>query len=474
MSGRKVTYVSIEETEARKMREAQARLTQVRADLPKLLDKVRADTRKEADKRIREVRDRQERYEAAVNRLSADIREVETAARRRTEENARRLRSEMAAELAAAEQRHTADLAEHDRQLRQAVEQSEQRTRSAIAAESALREQVTQQLASSIAQVGQDVAAQRERELAAARQWLADATVLRDFIDGELAHERLAPGRLHRLDQDLRLAAANADSGLSQAAVAQAQAAYAGLSELRATVELREQEWSELRGQARERMLLLRGVVAAVANPAGADDEGVDVDFWTRGQYKALEQEVAEAVEFTERDGRDAPGPEELRRLLEVEAPRLQAEHERLVDTAASAANNSQLRANIADRVVQTLAVAGYNRDVDGGYEGEDYRGGFVARTRHEDGSEVLITVLPVDERGTAELAIHSVDSGIGSEAERLSRASALVGQLRATGLTVSDPAEAQPSTQLDALRDIPRIKKMPPGAVVPAPNGRP
>jgi hypothetical protein len=474
MSGRKVSYVSIEETEARKMREAQVRLTQVRADLPKLLDKVRADTRKETDRRLREVQQRQERYASAVNRLSGEIREVEAAAQRRTEESSRRLRAQMAEELATAHRRQVADLAEHDRQLRATIQHSEQRTMSAIAAETALREQVTGQLARTIAQVGEDVAAQRTHELDAARQWLTDAAVLRDFIDGELPHERLAPGRLHRLDLDLRLAAGNADNGLSQAAVAQAQAAYAGLSELRATVELRAQEWAELRGQAHERMLLLRGVVAAVAHPEGEADEGVDVDFWTRGQYRKLDEEVARAVAETEKEGADAPGPEELRRLLEVEAPRLQAEHERLVDTAAAAANNSQLRANIADRVVQTLAVAGYNRDVDGGYEGEDFRGGFVARSRHEDGSEVVITVLPVDERGTAELAIHSIDAGIGSEQERRSRAGALIKQLRTAGLTVSDPAEAPPSPQVDALRDIPRIKKSPPGSVIAAAGNQP
>jgi hypothetical protein len=473
MSGRKVSYVSIEESEARRMREAQARLTTLRADLPSLLDKVRADTRRETDQRLRDTEQRQQRYAAAVNRLSGEIRKVESAAQRRTEEATRRLRAEMAGEMAVAEQRHAADLAEHDRQLRATVAAGEQRLRSAIAAESAVREQVTEQLARDIEKVGRDVAAHREHEAEAARQWLADAAVLRDFIDTELAHERLAPGRLARLDQDLRLAAANAGSGLSQAAVAQAQAAYAGLSELRATVELREQEWAELRGQARERLLLLRGVVAAVARPEGAD-EGVDVDFWTRGQYRALADEITRAVAVTERTGADAAGPDELRKLLEVTAPRLQAEHERLVETAAAAANNSQLRANIADRVVQTLAVAGYNRDVDGGYEGEDFRGGFVARTRHEDGSEVLVTVLPVDERGTAELAVHSVDAGVGSEEERRARAGALIAQLRDAGLTVSDPAEAQPSAQLDALRDIPRIKKMPPGAVVPAPGAQP
>ncbi|MBE1484384.1 coiled-coil domain-containing protein [Plantactinospora soyae] len=471
MSGRKVSYVSVEESEARKMREAQARLTELRADVPKLLNKVRDDTRREADRRFREADERQRRYAAAVDKLSADIRQVEVAARRRTEENARRLRQELNAEIDAVQQQHAVDLAEHDRRMRTAVQQSERRLQSAIVAESTVRQQVTEQLASDIRQVGRDVAAQRERELAAARQWLADAEVLRNYIAGDLAHERLAPGQLQRLAQDLRLAVANADNGLSQAAVAQAQAAYAGLSELRATVELREQEWSALRGQTYERLLLLREMVHAVAQPGTGPDDGVDVDFWTHGRYQALQEELGQAVALAGQDGPDAPGPEELRRLLEVEAPRLQAEHERLVDTAAAAANNSQLRANIADRVVQTLAVAGYDRDVDGGYEGEDFRGGFVARTRHEDGSEVLVTIMPVDERGTAELAIHSIHTRIGSEEERRSRATALVTQLRAGGLRVSDPAEAQPPTQLDELRDITRIKKSPPGAVVPAPG---
>ncbi|GAA4959660.1 hypothetical protein [Actinoplanes utahensis] len=468
MSGRKVSYVSVEAGEARRMREAQARLTTLRADLPRLLDKVREDTRQAADRQVREAERRQRGYAEAVGRLSTDIRQVEVEAQRRTEENAHRLHHEMTAQIAAAGQRHAADLADHDRRIRDTVRRGEERLQSALVAESAARRQVTERLARGIERIGQDVAAQRERELGAARQWLADAGVLRDYIAGELAHDRLAPGRLHRLEQDLAIAAGNAGNGLSQAAVAQAQSAYASLSELRATVELRQQEWTELRDQARERFLLLRGVIQAISEPGGADGEEVDVDFWTHGRYRALEQQVDRILGAV-----DSDGPEELRRLLETEAPRLQAEHEQLVEIAAEAVANSQLRADIADRVVQTLAAAGYDRDIDGGYEGEDFRSGFVARTRHEDGSEVVVTVLPVDERGTAELAIHSIDVGLGAEEERRARATALVGELRRGGLQVSDAAEAPPAGRVDELRDISRIKKMPPGSVVPAPEAR-
>lgn len=473
MSGRKLTYVSVEAGEARRMREAQARLTTLRADLPRLLDNVRADTQRAADRHVREAEERQRRYAEAVGRLSTEIRQVETEAQRRTEENTQRLRREMTAQQAAADHRHAVDLAEHDRRIRDTVRRGEERLQSALAAESTARRQITEQLARGIEKIGQDVAAQRERELAAARQWLADAGVLRDYIAGELAHERLAPGRLHRLDQDLAIAAGNAGNGLSQAAVAQAQSAYASLSELRATVELRQQEWTELRDQARERFLLLRGVIHAISEPAG-DGAEVDVDFWTHGRYKALERQVDEILSRIGADGHGEDGPDELRRLLETEAPRLQAEHEQLVEIAAEAVANSQLRANIADRVVQTLAAAGYDRDIDGGYEGEDFRSGFVARTRHEDGSEVVITVLPIDERGTAELAIHSIDVGVGAEEDRRARATALVSELRRGGLQVSDAAEAPPAGPVDELRDISRIKKMPPGSVVPAPGARP
>lgn len=100
-----------------------------------------------------------------------------------------------------------------------------------------------------------------------------------------------------------------------------------------------------------------------------------------------------------------------------------------LVEAATAAEIGSQLRASIADRVVEVLAGNGYVSAIDGGYEGSDQRCGFIAKAYHPDGSRIVVTVLPVEEglrltAGGPDPRVHGVPGLLAGQPGRLTSAS--------------------------------------------------
>jgi hypothetical protein len=449
MSGAK--RISVDEAEWRRLRQAAERLRDVRRDLPGLLEGVRRETRRALDGHVSAIQDRQRAFEATVNQMSTELRDLERDSNRRLDQHAGQMRAALT--------EATGQLREET--MRLVAEQDER-----LAAERRERRRQFAELRQGLDEVVKD--ARRAAEVA--DQWLHGARQLHDTIRDTLPHERFAPGELDSLRGRLSLAERNARDGMAQAAVAGAQEAYAGLSELRASLELRDREWRIAQQAARESLLLLKGMVDGNAMRKGIDSAGqeidvdLDVDYWTAGKLTALRQEV-EALQRRVTDQGSPLGTDELLRIAGEDAPRLERALQDVVQEAGTAQLASQLRVNIADLVVQTLVGNGYEPQ-GGTYEGEDQRGAFAAKVRHGDGSEIVVLVTPADgDPPGAELRIESFDMATGSEAVRLRRAQALAAQLRENGLAVGEPERAQELPD-ERVRDIEAIRAVPLGTI--------
>src|SRR5262249_52967284 len=152
----------------------------------------------------------------------------------------------------------------------------------------------------------------------------------------------------------------------------------------------------------------------------------LDVDHWSGGELTRLEHELAAARQQL---ADDAP-PLSLDRLQDIvqrQTPEFELRLSRVVETATMRQVASQVRVNLADIVVHTLdGVAGYEL-IDGSYAGEDQRGAFVAKLRHQNGNEIVVDVSPAaDDSGQAVLRLLSYDHDIGAEEDRLHRARAV------------------------------------------------
>ncbi|MGH3901240.1 MAG: hypothetical protein ACRDTA_23920 [Pseudonocardiaceae bacterium] len=424
MSGKKHYHIDMSEWFRQRIRQPLMRVLE-----PAVLDRLREQTRAEIERDLAAVHARQANVEQLVQGLSEQTRAVE-------EQTNRRLRDQ----LSGMERR----LREVDAQLRTEVtgllSEQDQRLRAEIVQERQQRKAEVQSLRA-------ELTADKERAATSARAWLTDARAMRDLIEQTLPHERYAPGRLRQLDTRLGTAAANLDQGMFEAALAGGQDAFHELSELRLDIELRHREWSVLRTAASEALIVLQAMIEQSAHQPVRDEEGrqlpgvnMDVDHWSRGELGQLRAEVGASLSAVLTDA-VSMSVDELRAVIETDAPRYQRRLDETVEQAEERLIASQLRVNVADEVVTTLdEVAGYLLD-GGQYAGKDQREAFYATMTHPNGNEIVVEVAPEPGGSSgSRLRVLSYDHDVGAEEQRRARATEIARQLRMRGLQVGDP----------------------------------
>ncbi|WP_250292947.1 hypothetical protein [Frankia sp. CiP1_Cm_nod1] len=464
MSGRKTAFVRIEESEWRRAQRAAARLRDVQSDLPQVIEGVREQARRDAQQAADEIQRRQRSAERTIDQLSSRARELESEVNRRLDEQARQMFDSLDSTATQVRDEARKALAERERALRSAVAQERRR-----------RERDVSELRGGLA----ELAADRKRAVEAASRWVRDAHAVRDLIRETLPFDRYAPGRLEALERDLAAVGDVLDAGLGEAALAGAQRAYHGLSDLRVELEWADREWHLLRAAARDALLVVQGLIEHNADRAAVDADGeelpdvpLEVDYWSNGALSRLRAEVAATLGLLV-DEASPPSTDTMRELVDQRAPAFERRLAEIVEEAGLAQLGSQLRANIADIVVRTLVDNGFSL-ADATYGGEDYRNAFFAKVEHPDGGEVVVDVSPSTAGPAAcELKVLSYDRDTGSEEIREARARELAAALREHGLDagVPQPAGGEPDAR---YRDIESIRRAAPQAGTDAPQGRP
>jgi hypothetical protein len=433
MSG--VKRITVDADAWSQAQQAATRLRQVNRELPGMLDAVRRENQAAIDRAAAETRARQDALDRSLAGLSAQTKKIEAQTRQRIRAQEARLRGEL---------RDTAG------QLRQetrvALEDQERRFAEGLARERQERARETKELRDELTGIQKD----RDRARSAAASYVADARVMRDAIARELPHERFAPGRLAELSRRLDNAEDNASRGLGEAALVQAQELYLQLSELRAEVELRDQEWQAFRLEADRAVTLLQQQIKLNTNPAVLDENGdqvddytLDVDFWSEGELSKLTEESGKLAARLA-DAGDPPSVAELREIAEHAAAggELDERLTSIVTTAQARLIASQVRVNLAELVVSTLEeTAGYSWEGQALYAGQDERRAFYSKLRHLDSSEIVVEVAPDDNGKSCTLRILSYETDLHDEEERVHRAHAIADTLRAHGLEAGLPA---------------------------------
>lgn len=443
MSGRK--RITIDEREYRQLLEDRSRLRELQRNLPEIIEAVRWETTEQLRRQLEPLERRQREFRQVLEGVIDEVREFEEETAQRLEEHQRLMRGAI-------------------QDVRQEIADQERRFNELIAQERRTRERQVRNLQRQIDAI---IADQHRRE-ELARSWIDAAQAIWDFIDKNYRHQQFAPGQLEKLEREIRQARQNLDQGIPETALTQAQNAYHSLSDLRLELERLEQEWHVWRAAALESAREILSLAQRNRQCKAMDQQGkeldidIEVDWWTNGKLSALEQEVQQLISRIQDDA-SLMTTDQLKQVVEQIVPNLRERLEGVVREARLAVLGSQLRINIADLVVQALEEQGFVLD-DATYEGEDMRGGYVAKVKHLDGSEIVVTVTPSQRDPMEnELNIHSYDVDQRSEHELRQRARELARALRARGLQTGEPETVGDARPDPALRNLEEVRKRKP-----------
>lgn len=450
MSGAK--RVTVDQGAWQQAQRAAARLREVNRELPGMIESLRREQEAATERITTQFRARQDAFDRQLTGLSDQAKRLEAETSRRIRANADKLRRQVRGALDAARQETRASLEEQERRFQEELERERQD-----------RREETRALWDEVQAVRQD----RDRALALAASLIADSRQLRDAIDRNVPHQRFAPGRLADLSRRLDLAEGNIAQGFGESALSQAQAVFMELDDLRAEVELREQEWQLARMEASSAVTVLTEQIRLSTSPDvigedGSPIEGVtlDVDFWSEGKLAELRTAATALADRVAAED-DPPTLAELRQIAGTDVPELDARLTEVVACAQASLWASQVRANLAELVVTTLEeTTGYSwEEGQAIYASDDQRRAFYSKLRHLDDSEIVVEVAPDEAGKSCVLRILSYDKGTPDEEERVRRAHAVVESLREQGLEVGVPTAERDEPDI-RLTDFDRLRQ--------------
>lgn len=451
MSGEKVSYVRIEEREARRLREMETHFRAVQRDLPDRLKQIRASTAEEMARQNARSDQRWREFERTAEKLRSDLSTFERRSQQRLQEGLAQARAEYTGMLAG----------ERAARLEQAARMRQEYT-SLIEQERAEREQQVAELQSRVGRI-EDAEATLQRM---AEMWLQDMRILREEV-GRLPHQRFAPGRMDRLDGLIEQATLNLRNGASQTALGNAQDAYFTLVEMRAEVLYKEQEFESeylrvlesIRSLIEEARAHRHGVVPG--DGADVKDIEIDVDFWSRGRLSQLTSEL-EAIEAHLKSEKETTTVEQVRRR-DAEAAALREKLPESVEAAKLTIINSQACYNVAEIVADVMAQEGYEVE-SGTYEGEDERGAYAVKMRNLGGDEFVTIITPSQEQELAYSTQMNFYDRNQDEAMRHNFAEAVYRGLTRMGLQATAPqATLGVEQQNEEARDIESFRRRKP-----------
>jgi hypothetical protein len=450
MSGAK--RVTVDQGAWQQAQQAAARLRDVNRELPGMIESLRREQEAATNRITTQVRERQDAFERQLAGLSEQTKRIEAETSRRIRAKADQLRGQM---------RNALDRARQE--TRASLEEQEQRFQDELARERQDRLQESRALRDELQNVRQD----RERALSAAASLAADSRRLRDAIEQNLPHQRFAPGRLADLSRRLELADGNIAQGFGESALPQTQELYLELSDLRAEVELRDQEWQMARMTASSAVTVLQEQIRLNSNLDVADEDGspiegvtLDVDFWSEGELAELRAAAAALADRVAAED-NPPRLADLQQIIDRDVPELDGKLTEIVARAQARQWASQVRANLAELVVTTLEeTTGYSWEAGQAiYASGDQRRAFYSKLRHLDDSEIVVEVAPDEGGKSCVLRILSYDVGTPDEEERVRRAHAVVASLREQGLEVGVPT-AEREAPDPQLTDFERLRQ--------------
>lgn len=485
MSGEKRKYVSIEEQELQRLREQESRLRSVQQDLPERLNAVREQARQEFQQRLAPLEQRTARQEQEVQKFKSNLKDLEQNTNRRLQQQRQefqaavrdseyrqqqalqretnRLESAMQEGFEQQRREYLRIAQEQRQEYRQLIAQQDRKFTQLIGEERQARERGQQILQQQLDNIEQD----RQRKSQLAGDLLADVEAIWQQINRDYQHQRFAPGKLAELRRGLEMAQSNIQAGVSEAAIATSQQTYLDLADLRLELEQKEQEWLLLYNAALADLKSL--IVEVQANrlcevEVGQGNEAqkfkLEVDYWTNGRLSEYEQALQQ-LEGQLLAGEGTLTTEQVKELGE-KIVALQPTLGVIVEQAKLAILSSQLRVEIAERVVDVLSSLGYtlvNPEADAVYEGSDQRNAYVVKVKNIAGDEVVTVISPEKEFGANSISINSFSPTIVDETATNQNAQAIFEALEAEGVQGQGGLECNQQARGE-YQDIQQVKQ--------------
>jgi len=487
MSGEKRRYVSVEDQELRRLREQESRLRTLQQDLPERLNRVREEAKQEFQQRLAPLEARTKKQEQESKQLRSTLASLE----QNTQQRLKQQREEFQNALNSSQQRQQQSLVQETQRLESAMKAGFEEQRSEylritsqqrqeylqlneqldvkfshlITQERQAREAEQKALQQQIDQVFANIEEEKQDKTSLATNLLADVEQIWHSINQNYQHHRFAPGKLADLQRNLELAHNNFANGLNEAAIATSQEAYLQLADLRIELEQKEQEWQLLYSAALEDLYALVTEVQAnrqIQLDFGEGDEiehfHVEVDYWTQGTLTNYEQQIL-ALQKQLQEGENTLTSDRLKEIGD-EITQLIPQLSQIVDQAAKEILGSQMRAEIADKVVGVLQGMGYqllNPEADSIYEGSDQRQSYIVKVKNIAGDEVVTVIAPEREFGTNSVSVNTFSQTTRDENLTQQQAKAIFEVLEAEGINSQGQTICNDSPQ-QQYRDLTQV----------------
>lgn len=458
MSGEKRSYVNVEQQELRRLRERESRLRSLQQDLPEQINAVKQQSRQELQQRLAPLEQRCERQQKENQKLQSNLKNLE----QQTQQRIQQQQKEFQSQINEAQKEFKSQVGQVKSQVNQVkAEQKKQRSEYLNLIDQQRQQfeglkQEQKQFRQEVNQKFNELEANQERKNQLAKNLLVDVESLYRQIDQDYQHERFAPGKVDDLKRGVDLARSNWEQGIPEAAISTAQETYLKLTDLRLELIQKEQEWelyynaalSDLRSLLKE-VEGNRECEVTVGEGEDSEQFKLEVDYWVEGRLGDYESELKE-IEEQLKQGEKTLTTEEVKAIGEKVA-QLEPTLEQLLEEAKLNILSSQLRVEIADRVVEALSSCGFtleNPETDATYEGNDQRQSYVVKLKNMAGDEVVTVVSPESEFGKNSVSLNTFSETVIDEKATQQNAKAVLDLLQEEGIEAIGQLECQEQPQ--------------------------
>ena len=269
-----------------------------------------------------------------------------------------------------------------------------------------------------------------------------------------LPHEQFAPGKLQKVKERLNLAESNLNNQIPQAALVSAQETMFEYYAWKEEVVSAERQFESLFEQTFSTYEALLENVRKNRNVELSDDAGyLEVNYWTNGAYGDLESQIQNMIEKLEQEKQEIDQGQ-LEEIYE-QIGDLESKQNKLIKDAIDRITSSQIRAEMGDKVVQSLEKQGFQY-IDRGYEASDQRKTYVLKLRNPNGTEIVAIIAPDDEAHKNSITVNTYGDSFHGDAERKMRFEEIRKSLQDAGINLGD-VESQEKA-LEEFRDVAKI----------------
>lgn len=239
-------------------------------------------------------------------------------------------------------------------------------------------------------------------------------------------------------------AANNLENGHLESALSLAQSTYRRTSSYRRRLDQLYLEWVFQYQKAMDELIKLSEIlyhsqsVDALGFDGSLLETKIDTNQWSSGHFAECSQRYDELVDQLKND-QDTFTLDQLAGINEDVIPGLKNELSDCVTSARIAALSSQMRYQLANKILLGLIQQGF-QPVEGFYQDDDFMHGYFARAKNIEGNVVEIRIEPSAELvGENEIHVISLDQKVRTQHELVQRAAEIRNAIDIQGLAISN-----------------------------------